>query len=224
MLERRLYPFQGNVSFGPVYLEALVLTTSLPFLSFRSVHNTHLAQCICFITHARLNNSHIYHTIAHDTKNRGIDVKDVSINLPNMLKAKNDSVKALTSGIEGYLFKKYGVEYIKGGATFNTANKIDIKLNDGGETQLEAKNVLIATGSEVTPFPGIEIDEERIVSSTGALDLKEIPKKVGLVVASPFESGRTRVADINRWWSSEEVSSVSSSVPCGAVSARRLLL
>lgn len=126
----------------------------------------------------RLNNSHIYHTITHDTKNRGIDVKDVALNLPNMLKAKNDAVKSLTGGIETYLFKKYGVDYIKGAAAFNTANKLDIKLNDGGETQLEAKNVIIATGSEVSPFPGIEIDEERIVSSTGALDLKEVPKKV----------------------------------------------
>jgi dihydrolipoamide dehydrogenase len=95
-----------------------------------------------------------------------------------MLKAKNDSVKALTGGIETYLFKKYGVDYIKGTAAFNTANKIDVALTEGGSTQIEVKNTIIATGSEVTPFPGIEIDEERIVSSTGALDLQEVPKKV----------------------------------------------
>jgi dihydrolipoamide dehydrogenase len=95
-----------------------------------------------------------------------------------MLKAKNDSVKALTGGIETYLFKKYGVDYIKGTAAFNTANKIDVALTEGGSTQIEVQNTIIATGSEVTPFPGIEIDEERIVSSTGALDLQEVPKKV----------------------------------------------
>jgi dihydrolipoamide dehydrogenase len=128
----------------------------------------------------RLNNSHIYHTITHDTANRGIDVEKVTLNLPKMLKAKNDSVKALTGGIESYLFKKYGVDYVKGAASFETANKLNIALNEGGETQIEAKNVIIATGSEVTPFPGIEIDEERIVSSTGALDLQEVPKKVSL--------------------------------------------
>lgn len=95
-----------------------------------------------------------------------------------MLAAKTSSVKALTGGIETYLFKKNGVDYIKGAASFNSPSKIDVKLLDGGETQVEAKNVIIATGSEVTPFPGIEIDEERIVSSTGALELKEVPKKV----------------------------------------------
>lgn len=135
----------------------------------------------CIPSKAMLNNSHIYHTITHDTANRGIDVEKVSLNLPKMLKAKNDSVKALTGGIETYLFKKYGVDYVKGAAAFNTANKLDIKLNDGGETQIETKNVIIATGSEVTPFPGIEIDEERIVSSTGALDLQEVPKKMVVI-------------------------------------------
>lgn len=95
-----------------------------------------------------------------------------------MLAAKDASVKALTGGIESYLFKKYGVDYIKGEASFASPNKIDVKLLDGGETQIEAKNTIIATGSEVTPFPGIEIDEERIVSSTGALSLKEVPKKM----------------------------------------------
>lgn len=95
-----------------------------------------------------------------------------------MLAAKEASVKALTGGIETYLFKKNGIDYIKGEASFETANKLNVKLLEGGETQVEAKNVIIATGSEVTPFPGLEIDEERIVSSTGALELKEVPKKV----------------------------------------------
>ena len=127
----------------------------------------------------RLNNSHIYHTIKHDTKSRGIDVGDVQLNLPKMMAAKTASVKALTGGIETYLFKKNGVDYIKGAASFASPTKINVALNEGGETQVEAKNVIIATGSEVTPFPGIEIDEKRIVSSTGALDLSEVPKKVG---------------------------------------------
>lgn len=95
-----------------------------------------------------------------------------------MLAAKNASVKSLTGGIETYLFKKNGIDYIKGSASFASPTKIDVALTEGGETQIEGKNVIIATGSEVTPFPGIEIDEERIVSSTGALDLKEVPKKV----------------------------------------------
>ena len=95
-----------------------------------------------------------------------------------MMAAKTNSVKALTGGIETYLFKKNGVDYIKGAATFASPTQINVALTEGGETQVEAKNVIIATGSEVSPFPGIEIDEERIVSSTGVLELKEVPKKV----------------------------------------------
>ncbi|WRT65012.1 dihydrolipoyl dehydrogenase [Kwoniella shivajii] len=135
----------------------------------------------CIPSKAMLNNSHIYHQTGHDLKNRGIDVSEVKLNLPAMLAAKNASVKALTGGIETYLFKKNGVDYIKGEASFASPTKINVNLLEGGETQVEAKNVIIATGSEVTPFPGIEIDEERIVSSTGALDLKEVPKKMVVI-------------------------------------------
>lgn len=127
----------------------------------------------------RLNNSHIYHQTKHDLASRGIEVGEVKLNLEKMLAAKTNSVKSLTGGIETYLFKKNGIDYIKGAGSFASPTQINVALNEGGETQVEAKNVIIATGSEVTPFPGIEIDEERIVSSTGALELKEVPKKVG---------------------------------------------
>lgn len=96
-----------------------------------------------------------------------------------MMKAKTTSVTGLTKGIEG-LLKKNKVDYIKGNASFASPNKIDVDLIEGGNTQVEAKNIIIATGSEVTPFPGpgLEIDEEQIISSTGALSLKEVPKKM----------------------------------------------
>lgn len=96
-----------------------------------------------------------------------------------MLKAKDTSVVGLTKGVES-LFKKNKVDYIKGSASFVSPTRIAIKLNDGGETEIEAKNVVIATGSEVAPFPGgaIEIDEKQIVSSTGALELKQVPRKM----------------------------------------------
>lgn len=135
----------------------------------------------CIPSKAMLNNSHIYHQTQHDLKARGIDVEGVKLNLPAMLAAKNASVKALTGGIESYLFKKNGIDYIKGTASFDSANKINVKLTEGGETQVETKNTIIATGSEVTPFPGITIDEKRIVSSTGALDLQEVPKKMVVI-------------------------------------------
>ena len=171
-----------------------------------------------------MNNSHIYHQITHDVKKMGIDVEGVKLNLPEMLKAKDASVKALTGGIETYLFKKYGVDYIKGAGSFASPNTLNIALNDGGETQIEAKNIIIATGSEVSPFPGIEIDEERIVSSTGALDLKEVPKKVSPKPDMPAITPKIW-ADCSpsyRWSSLEVVSSVWSSDPFGPDSVLRL--
>jgi len=91
-------------------------------------------------------------------------------------------VNGLTGGVE-FLFKKNKVDYIKGHGKFQSANELEVDLMSGGTEKLKAKNVLIATGSEPTPIPGIPCDEKKIVSSTGALELKEIPKKM-IVVGS----------------------------------------
>lgn len=93
------------------------------------------------------------------------------------MKAKDTSVDGLTKGVE-FLLKKNGVEYIKGTGSFVNEHEIKVQLNDGGETSIVGKNILIATGSEATPFPGLEIDEKRVVSSTGAIALTEVPKKM----------------------------------------------
>ncbi|KAK1714720.1 dihydrolipoyl dehydrogenase [Colletotrichum lupini] len=134
----------------------------------------------CIPSKALLNNSHLYHTIKHDTKNRGIDVSDVKVNLEQFMKAKDTAVGGLTKGVE-FLFKKNGVEYIKGAGTFVNENEIKVSLNDGGETSVKGKNILIATGSEATPFPGLEIDEKRVVTSTGALSLDKIPESLVVI-------------------------------------------
>ena len=97
-----------------------------------------------------------------------------------MLSAKDKSVSALTKGVEG-LLKKNKVDYIKGAASFASPTEIDVALLDGGKTQISGKNIIIATGSEVTPFPGIEVDEKQVVSSTGALDLQQVPKKMVVI-------------------------------------------
>lgn len=111
-----------------------------------------------------------------------LSVSGVELDLPTMLKAKDTAVTNLTKGIE-LLFKQNKVDYIKGSASFTSANKISVQLLDGGETEVEGKNIVIATGSEVSPFPGgaIEIDEEQIVSSTGALSLQEVPEKMVVI-------------------------------------------
>jgi dihydrolipoamide dehydrogenase len=99
-----------------------------------------------------------------------------------MLKAKDSSVTGLTKGVET-LFKQNKVDYIKGAASFISSTRLSVDLLEGGSAEVEAKNIVIATGSEVSPFPGgsIEIDETQIVSSTGALDLQEVPKKMVVI-------------------------------------------
>ncbi|SCV99959.1 LAFE_0B06304g1_1 [Lachancea fermentati] len=140
----------------------------------------------CIPSKSLLNNSHMYHQMKHDAKGRGIDVKGVEINIPQFQKAKDTVVKQLTGGIE-MLFKKNGVTYYKGLGSFEDENNVKVSPVEGlegtvpEETILEAKNIIVATGSEVTPFPGINIDEERIVSSTGALSLKEVPKRLAVI-------------------------------------------
>jgi len=134
----------------------------------------------CIPSKSLLNNSHLYHQILHDTKKRGIDVGDVKLNLEQMMKAKQTSVDGLTKGVE-FLLKKNSVDYFKGTGSFVSEHEVKVDLLDGGEKTLRGKNIIIATGSEATPFPGLNIDEERIVTSTGALSLKEVPKKMVVI-------------------------------------------
>ncbi|KAG7194182.1 dihydrolipoamide dehydrogenase precursor [Scheffersomyces spartinae] len=135
----------------------------------------------CIPSKALLNNSHLYHQITHDSKHRGIEVEGASINFPQLMLSKDKAVNGLTSGIE-MLFKKNKVTYIKGSGSFVDDHKVNVKPIDGAEDyEISADNIIVATGSEPTPFPGIEIDEERIVTSTGILSLKEIPKRLSII-------------------------------------------
>ncbi|KAF2819783.1 dihydrolipoyl dehydrogenase [Ophiobolus disseminans] len=134
----------------------------------------------CIPSKSLLNNSHLYHQILHDTKGRGIEVGDVKLNLGAMMKAKETSVSGLTKGIE-FLFKKNNVEYIKGTGAFQDEHTVAVNLVEGGETTVRGKNILIATGSEATPFPGLTIDEQKVITSTGAIALQEVPKKLAVI-------------------------------------------
>ena len=111
----------------------------------------------------------------------GIDVKP-KLNLPQMMAQKAESVEALTKGVE-FLMKKNKVDYVKGWGRIDGAGKVVVKAEDGAETVLETKNIVIATGSEPTPLPGVTIDNQRIVDSTGALSLPEVPKHLVVVGA-----------------------------------------
>ena len=96
------------------------------------------------------------------------------------MKSKDQSVSALTKGIE-FLFKKNGVEYVKGAGSFVNEHEVKVELNDGGESSIRAKNILIATGSEASGFPGLEIDEKRVITSTGALSLEKVPETMVVI-------------------------------------------
>jgi len=89
-------------------------------------------------------------------------------------------VGGLTKGVE-FLLKKNGAEYLKGSGSFIDAHNVKVELNDGSETTVRGSNILIATGSEATPFPGLEIDEKQVVTSTGALSLKNIPQSMAVI-------------------------------------------
>ncbi|XBW38279.1 hypothetical protein QEN19_003868 [Hanseniaspora menglaensis] len=137
----------------------------------------------CIPSKALLNNTHLYHQIKHDSANRGIIVDNVKLDVAQFQAAKDKVVKELTGGIE-MLFKKNGVTYYKGAGSFESEHEVKVSPVENGikeEIVLTADNIIVATGSEVTPFPGITIDEERIVSSTGILSLKEIPKKLAII-------------------------------------------
>src|SRR4051812_2957530 len=97
------------------------------------------------------------------------------LDLPAMHAQRIDAVKGLTGGIE-FLFKKNKIEWLKGHASFESADTVKV-----GDRTVRAKNIVIATGSSVTPLPGIEIDQQRIVDSTGALELPEVPKRMVVI-------------------------------------------
>ncbi|GFY67181.1 dihydrolipoyl dehydrogenase, mitochondrial [Trichonephila inaurata madagascariensis] len=136
----------------------------------------------CIPSKALLHNSHLYHVALHDMKNRGIDCDGVKLNLEKMMEQKSTAVKSLTSGI-AHLFKQNKVTHYKGHGKITGKNQVTSVKEDGTSDVIQTKNILIATGSEVTPFPGIEVDEQQIVSSTGALSLEKVPEKMILIGA-----------------------------------------
>ena len=129
----------------------------------------------CIPSKALLHASHLYHETKHTVGKYGIGTGEVTLDLGKMLDQKSKAVKQLTQGIEG-LFKKNKVTYVKGTGTLTGKNEVEVTANDGTKTKIETKNVIIATGSEVAQLKGITIDEKRIVSSTGALDISKVPK------------------------------------------------
>ena len=136
----------------------------------------------CIPSKALLEVSHKFHDAAHNLADLGIEVFKPKIDVDKMIANKNKIVEGLTGGISG-LFKKNKITQINGFGKFLNKNQIEVLKADGTKEIIEAKNFIIATGSEVMGLPGVEIDEKTIVSSTGALDLNKIPKKMIVIGA-----------------------------------------
>ena len=137
----------------------------------------------CIPSKALLTSSHHYHDAKTHFADHGIVFEgNVSIDIDKMQDTKSKSVDGLTGGIE-YLFKKYGVDYYKGKGKITGPNGVEVALNDGGSENLDSKNIVIATGSEVTPLPPVPVDNAggKIVDSTGALEIGKVPEKMAVI-------------------------------------------
>ena len=134
----------------------------------------------CIPSKALLDSSEHYHN-AHSTfAEHGIQLKDLKVDLPQMINRKNDVVKQTVAGID-YLMKKNKIDVHTGVGSFKDKNNIEVKSADGKVNVLTAKNVIIATGSKPSVFPGMEIDKKRVITSTEALNMKEIPKHLMVI-------------------------------------------
>ena len=134
----------------------------------------------CIPSKALLQSSELYAHAAHGMGAHGIKTGPVSLDLKAMMARKDKIVGDLTKGI-AYLLDKNKVEGIHGTATIAAADTVEVSLAAGGARTLKAARILIATGSEPMPLAGIEIDEKRIVSSTGALALPRVPKHLVVI-------------------------------------------
>ena len=133
----------------------------------------------CIPSKSLLNLSEEFHR-AQNLSSKGIETGEVKLNLSKMMKNKDKAVTILTKGVE-FLLKKNKVTYFKGTGSFNSKNEISIKDDRNKETFVQTDNVIIATGSNPISLPGVDFDEKVIVSSTGALKLKKVPKKMVVV-------------------------------------------
>ena len=133
----------------------------------------------CIPSKSLLNLSENYHK-AKNFEKIGIEIGNLKLNLEKMMKNKDKAVTILTKGIE-FLFKKNKVSYFKGTGSFKNKNQIIVTDKDKKETIIETKYTIISTGSEPSSIPGIQFDEKTIISSTGALKIPKVPKKMIIV-------------------------------------------
>ncbi len=146
-------------------------------------YNTLGGTCLnvgCIPSKALLDSSEHYYNAAHAFEDHGIKLNDLKVDFGRMIKRKQEVVDANTSGIT-YLMKKNKIDVHEGIGAFKDKNTITVKKADGAAEEITAKNVIIATGSKPSSLPFIQIDKKRIITSTEALTLPEVPKHLILI-------------------------------------------
>jgi len=134
----------------------------------------------CIPSKSLLNLSENFHKAKKNFNHQGIEIDGIKLNITKMMSNKNKSIQVLTKGVE-FLFKKNKVTYLKGKGVIFSKNDIVVYGSNNSRTNIKAKNIVIATGSEVASLPGIEINEKNIVSSTGALSFSKVPNKLAVI-------------------------------------------
>jgi dihydrolipoamide dehydrogenase len=146
---------------------------------------THGGTCLnvgCIPSKALLHASEAFDEANHHFADLGIEVSGVKLDLKKMMGFKSEGVAGNTKGVE-FLLKKNKVDTYQGTGRIAGAGRVEVVSEDGGNRMLETKNIVIATGSDVAKLPGVEIDEQVVVSSTGALELDKVPKKLLVIGA-----------------------------------------
>lgn len=129
----------------------------------------------CIPSKALLDTSEHYHNAAHNFESHGIGLSNLKIDVKKMIERKNEVIAQNTAGIT-FLFKKNKIDTYEGIGSFVDKNTIKVTKKDGSTEELKAKNVIVATGSKPTALPFLPIDKKRIITSTEALNLQEVPK------------------------------------------------
>ncbi len=138
---------------------------------------THGGTCLnvgCIPSKAMLHASELFEEAGHAFASMGIKVGQPKLDLPAMMKHKQETIDANVNGV-AFLLKKNKVESHQGLGTILAPGQVQVTAPDGSTKVLETKNIVIATGSEASNLPGVTIDEKTVVSSTGALELEKVP-------------------------------------------------
>jgi dihydrolipoyl dehydrogenase len=128
----------------------------------------------CIPSKALLDSTELFHQVRHKTAAHGIQVAELGLDLAVMMRRKEGVVAGLTRGVE-YLFRKHGVEWVRGTGRLLEPDRIEVTEAEGARRAVVAPRVILATGSAPIPFPGAPFDEDRVLSSTGALALADVP-------------------------------------------------